>query len=70
MTSKPAIDTLPTVAQSIADAEAQLGDRGGASFDTRGPNASAESCSGDDEAELHGLADQIVEEIQQAIGQP
>jgi phosphoglucosamine mutase len=71
VTSKPPLETLPEVMEAIADSEAKLGDRGRVLVRYSGTERKCRvMLEGDDEAELDGLADEIMGAIQQAIGEP
>jgi phosphoglucosamine mutase len=67
--TKPSLDTLPAVADAIASAEAQLGDRGRVLVRYSGTEPKCRvMLEGDDETEIDALADQIVAAVTQAIG--
>ncbi len=69
VTSKPDLTTLPTVMEAISDAETQLGERGRVLVRYSGTERKCRvMLEGDDEAEIEGLANQIVDAVQQVIG--
>lgn len=69
VTAKPAIDSLPTVREAIASAEAQLGERGRVLVRYSGTEPKCRvMLEGDDADEIARLAEDICGEVQQVIG--